>query len=106
MEGFAKRLTIAMDAAGMTSADLARRLGVNAAIISQYKSGRYKPRQERVYEIAQILGRSPAWLLGLDEPITEEQINSELAALIDKLNDVEKARAIDYIQYMIARRKA
>ena len=106
MDKFANRLTIAMDAAGMSAADLARRLGISDAIISQYRSGTYKPRQNRLYEISQILGVSPAWLLGLDEPVTEEQLNDELAALLGQLDEVEKARAIDYIQYMIARRKA
>lgn len=106
MDKFANRLTIAMDAAGMSAADLARRLGISDAIISQYRNGKYKPRQNRLYEISQILGVSPAWLLGLDEPVTEEQLNDELAALLGQLDEVEKARAIDYIQYMIARRKA
>ena len=106
MDIFANRLITAMDAAGMTAADLARRLGVSDAIISQYRNGKYKPRQDRLYRISQILGVNPAWLLGLDEPITEEQLDDELTALLGQLDEVEKARAVDYIQYMIARRKA
>lgn len=105
MDKFANRLIIAMDAAGMSAADLARKLGISDAIISQYRNGKYRPRQDRLYQISQILGVSPAWLIGLDQPVTEEQINSELAALIEQLDETEKARAIDYIQYMIARRK-
>ena len=105
MDKFANRLTIAMDAAGLTAADLARRLGISDAIISQYRNGKYKPRQDRLYQISQILGVSPAWLIGLDQPVTEEQLDQELVSLLGQLDDVEKARAIDYIEYMIARRK-
>lgn len=106
MNKFAQRLNMALDAAGMSGADLARKLGISDAIVSQYRSGKYKPRDERLYEIAQILGCSPAWLLGLDTPISEDELTAELTEMIGQLDKVEKARAIDYIEYMIARRKA
>jgi len=106
MNKFAQRFNIALEASGMTGADLARRLGISDAIVSQYRSGKYKPRQDRLYEISQILGCSPAWLLGLDTPISEDELTAELTEMIGRLDKTEKARAIDYIEYMIARRKA
>lgn len=67
VEKFRRRLNKAMKKQNMTAAELSRRTGIPAAVISQYRSGRYKPRQERINALADTLGVTPAWLMGLWE---------------------------------------
>ena len=42
--------------------------------LSQYLSGDYEPKQDRVYDIAKVLNVSEAWLMGYDVPM--ERVNT------------------------------
>lgn len=48
----------------------ARHLGelahISEASMSQYINGKVKPKQDRIYAIAQVMNVNPAWLLGYD----------------------------------------
>ena len=62
----------------MKPIDLARKLGINRAVISQYLSGRYAPNLNRLYDIAKVLNVNETYLLGLDveiEDVDDEIIN-------------------------------
>lgn len=50
----------------MTAAELSRRLNVDEGTISNYKKGRYEPKQRRLEQISQILNVSIPWLMGAD----------------------------------------
>lgn len=63
-----ERLRQALDESGMRQADLASRTKIPIASISQYLSGYSKPRADRIYKMASVLGVSEAWLLGYDVP--------------------------------------
>jgi transcriptional regulator with XRE-family HTH domain len=45
--------------------------------ISQYISGAFEPKQDRVYLIAQALNVSEAWLMGFDVPMERERNSPE-----------------------------
>lgn len=56
----------ALDAKGMTQADLARKTGLSTAVVSQIVSGKTKdPRLSNVITIANALGVSLDYLAGL-----------------------------------------
>lgn len=62
-----ERIQAAMDARGMTQADLARATGFSTAVVSQIVSGKTKdPRFLSVIEIARALGFSLEYLAGID----------------------------------------
>lgn len=63
---FSARLRTAMAARDMTQSELARQTGVDTSAISNYVYGRYAPKNDKVYRIAQALNVSEAWLMGLD----------------------------------------
>ena len=42
--------------------------------LSQYLSGDYEPKQDRVYDIAKVLNVSEAWLMGYDVPMERQKI--------------------------------
>ena len=66
-EKFSERLNAALEMRNMKAAELSRKTNIPAAVISQYRSGRYKPMQDRVDIISKALDVSPAWLMGLSD---------------------------------------
>ncbi|WP_274424337.1 helix-turn-helix domain-containing protein [Chelativorans sp. YIM 93263] len=57
------RLSRARDSAGLTIAELARRLGVKASTIQAWESDRSQPRANRLAMLAGVLNVSLSWLL-------------------------------------------
>jgi transcriptional regulator with XRE-family HTH domain len=51
--------------------------------ISQYVSGAFEPKQDRIYLIAKALNISEAWLLGYDVPM-EKDISPEEITLTER----------------------
>ena len=64
VDTFSDRLNRALEARHITAAELARKIGVDEATISNYRKGKYKPKQDRTEEIAIALNVSLAYLLG------------------------------------------
>lgn len=76
MKKFQERLNQALNMRKMTAAELSRRTRVPAAVISQYRSGRYEPKQDRVDLFASVLRVNAAWLMGYDiEPENNNEIS-------------------------------
>lgn len=63
-----QRLQQAMDEAGMKQADLARATGLPKGGISNYVTGRYKPKSDVINKLAKALNVSEMWLWGYDVP--------------------------------------
>lgn len=61
---FASRLRYAMKIKGKKSVDVCRATGLSSALISQYLSGKFEPKNDKAYIIANYLGVNAAWLLG------------------------------------------
>ncbi len=68
-ESFADRLSKALIIRNMKPIDLAKKSGLNKAIISQYLSGRYKAKQDNIYILSKALNINEAWLMGFDTNI-------------------------------------
>ena len=68
-DSFANRLQKALIIRDMKPIDLARKSGLNKAIISQYLSGRYKAKQDNIYILSKALNINEAWLMGYDVTI-------------------------------------
>ena len=50
----------------MTAAELSRKSGIRASSISDYLTGKYEPKQDKIDQLAQALNVSPAWLMGYE----------------------------------------
>lgn len=81
---FAERLIEALEARGMSAAELSRRLGVDEGTVSNYKKGRYEPKQLRLQKISDTLNVSIAWLLGADVPM-------------EKISNISPVKKVRYI---------
>lgn len=69
---FASRLAQTLTKNAVTAAWLAKETGVSKATISQYLSGKYSPKREKLETIAKKLCVNPDWLDGFDVPMTPE----------------------------------
>lgn len=75
VESCSKRLAEALEIRNMKQTDLCKLARVPKSSLSLYLSGAYEPKQDRIYDMARVLGVSEAWLMGYDVPM-ERQKNS------------------------------
>lgn len=71
-----KILTRVKDArkeAGLSQEDVAKRLGKVRSAYSHYESGRLAFSLDMIFQLSQILGRSPEWLLALDTTLSDDE---------------------------------
>ena len=85
-----RRIVQARQAAGLTTAQLARRLGIRGATLSNWESDKSQPRANRMTMLAGVLNVSPTWLLtGFGEEPSGTQGDSELAAVRSSLLELK-----------------
>lgn len=93
----AKRLREALELRNMKCAELAEKTGISKASISQYYNGVYVPTNIKSGKIAEVLNVSPAWLMGFDvQMIENENINETTGMLLfDVVNDIGMKDALE-----------
>ena len=57
----------------MTAAELSRLSGIDEGTLSNYKKGKYEPKQRKLEAIANALNVSIPWLMGADVPMQREK---------------------------------
>lgn len=67
-----ERINNAINEANLTSQDLAERTGLSKSSISLYRNGKAVPNSLSAEKLAKILNVSPAWLMGFDVPMKDE----------------------------------
>lgn len=72
-----ERIKKALRIKGMKQAELCQITKIPKSAISQYISGAFEPKQDRVYLIAKALNVSEAWLMGFDVPMERERSSPE-----------------------------
>ena len=66
------RLRQALRMRGVKQSELSQRADVPKSAISQYLSGKFEPKQDRIEIFANILDVSEAWLMGYDVPMSRD----------------------------------
>lgn len=69
----AERIKKALTIKGMKQSELCRLTKIPKSALSQYISGAYEPKQDRIYLMAQALNVSETWLMGLDVPMERQK---------------------------------
>lgn len=77
------RLSRARDALGLSTAQLARRLGVQTATIQAWETDRSQPRANRLSMLAGVLNISPSWLLYGVGTAPVEDTRSDMARALE-----------------------
>lgn len=71
---------------------------LSKSMISQYISGAFKPKQQKISILAEALDVSEAWLMGCDVPMKREMTEDQEDLLLEynALNNAGKARLMAY----------
>ena len=72
-ETCAVRIKKALSIRNMTQTELCARAKISKSSLSEYLSGKYIPRQDKVFILAQALGVDPVWLWGYDVPMDKKE---------------------------------
>lgn len=72
VEDFSYRLKKAMSDKQMKQVDLCNKTGIDKALISNYLSGKYKAKQDKLHKLAIALDVSEGWLMGYDVDMDRE----------------------------------
>lgn len=116
---FSKRLKKAIESKGITQSELAKSSGIRASSISDYLTGKYAPKQDKIYLLAKALGVTPGWLMGYDEAINssptyytdpeaaeyaeELRTNPNMRILFDATKNISKEdmkKTVEYVKFL------
>jgi len=90
---FGDRVAGAREAAAMTQAQLARRLGVKKSTLSGWEQDLSEPRANKLSMMAGVLNVSIVWLLtgegdGMDGPVEDVQIAQDFHQVLAELHEI------------------
>ena len=71
-ETISVRIKKALQLKGMKQSELCKLANIPKSSLSQYLSGDFEPKQDRIYLIAKALNVSEAWLMGFDVPMERQ----------------------------------
>lgn len=71
-ESCAIRIKKALSIRNMKQSELCEKTKIPKSALSEYISGVYEPKQDRVFILAQALNVDPVWLMGFDVPMEKE----------------------------------
>jgi transcriptional regulator with XRE-family HTH domain len=74
----------------MKQSELCAKTKIPKSAMSQYISGAFEPKQDRIYLIARALSVSEAWLMGYDVPMERQDPKKNPSPDKVELNDGEK----------------
>lgn len=95
---FIERLNSILQKRNLSQADLSKMTGIRSSSISDWLKGKYEPKQDKIAIIADALNVSPVWLIGYDEPSTNQPkgyyVDSETAEFAEYLRTRPEARLL------------
>lgn len=105
MATIAERIQEGMNLRGLKQVDIIEKTGMNKGALSSYLSGKYKPKQDKIYLLAKALDVSEAWLMGYDVPIERKEYFSlqvskkekDLLVKFNLLNESGQIKAVEYV---------
>ncbi len=104
MTEFKERLRMAMERQGISQAELCGLADIPKSAMSQYVSGRFRPKQDRIKRLADVLEVDPGWLMGYDVDIesnAEQRVlrayrqNAEFRQRVDRLLSECEERTVE-----------
>jgi len=108
------RIAIAREEVGLNQKELAERLGISQATLSNYEKGKRRIYLPQLQKIAEALGRPLDYFLQPIDPVIEPTQTAghnevaELLQIMSELNDLpreERKSVMDFIRWLKAKRK-
>jgi transcriptional regulator with XRE-family HTH domain len=99
----AKRLRYAIDYRHTSAAEVSRKTGISRGSLSQYMTGKFSPKQDRIYVLAKHLRVSPAWLMGIDVPMEEAPPPNDLPVHREfgEMAAIQTQKSLNYLTDML-----
>ena len=101
------RLFEMMNEKGVKGVDITRDLHISSGNISDWKNGKSAPSRGTLTSLANYLGTTPEYLLGVtdikekpSEQTEDDELVSEFAELINGLTDEQLKSVFDYIEFI------
>lgn len=85
-------------------AEVSRATGIHPSTFSDWKSGKSKPKLDKMQKIADFFGVTVEYLMGIPadtELKVVEKDEAELLRIFRRLNDVGRARALESLEDML-----
>ena len=101
MEIFSNRLREKAKQLGISNAEVARRVGLDERRYAHYASGRREPDLATLVRIAETLGTTPSWLLGVS--MRGKDITS---SLIERFENAATGMPVDELELCIIQAEA
>lgn len=76
IDSCSNRIKMALLIRGMKQSELCRITQIPKSALSQYISGAFEPKQDRIYLISKALNVSEAWLIGYDVPMERQEVKN------------------------------
>ena len=80
-EKCSSRIKRALYIRGMKQSELCEITKIPKSAMSEYISGAYEPKQDRVFLISKALGVDPVWLMGFNVPMEPQKMSPDEPAL-------------------------
>ena len=93
----AERLRYAISYRHTTAAQVSKETNISRGSLSQYMSGKFSPKQDRLYTLAKHLRVSPLWLMGID--VSMEDVKPKEFFPINNTTIEEKANTTNEVSY-------
>ena len=113
IESCSQRISKALSIRGMKQSELCTLAKIPKSSLSLYLSGAYEPKQDRLYEMAQVLDVDPVWLMGFDVPMEKKKTSPDkveltegerlILDLYDRLPEDKKRLLIEMAQVLKAK---
>lgn len=95
MNNFSTRLKEGLEVRNMKATNLSKLTGIGKSSISDWLSGRYEAKQDKVYIIAKVLNVDEAWLMGLDVPMEKPK---DILSTFNKLDTQRQLKVVNFAE--------
>lgn len=95
MNNFSSRLKEALKYRGMKAIELSNKTGIGKSSISDWMSGKYEAKQDKVFLLAEALGVDEAWLMGLNVPMIPRD---DILSIYNKLEEPRQKKVYNYAE--------
>lgn len=96
MDNFNNRLKQAMEYRNVKPAELSKLTNIGKSSISQWLSGKYSAKQDKIFVIAKALNVNPSWLIGANVPMSNEALPDKIFNLSSKLDEKRQNNVYNY----------
>ena len=96
MDNFNNRLKQAMEYRNVKPAELSKLTNIGKSSISQWLSGKYSAKQDKIFVIAKALNVNPSWLIGANVPMSNETLPDKIFNLSSKLTEKRQNKVYNF----------